>query len=389
MLGRKLMIQLVTLLLLPGVATTEYGSKTDPIEAVVGTAEYTGSIGQWILQFDPDDQPHFADTYRDLYSALPSDCSLIVVVPKAEEFDAFMETIGISEIDPRVRVVDIKGRVSCWSRDRYIPFVKSGRRYVLLPRELEILEERKTELSIGRALPSLSPGVEIIESKFDIEGGNVLLDLDHVLIGAETIEDNLEQFDQDSDAVLSAIESVFGREPVVVGDVDSGLVHAHIDMFVTIIGPRRALVGDPRLSQSLFRVRELIGTESTQVRDIGEFSEETQSHFEELYEGVVNDLTDAGFEVTRIPILHGDGGEVLTWNNAVLEVRDGKRIAYVPRYDVPLLDEAAFAVWEAAGYSVKPLRSELIITRGGAIRCLTNVVERRSSPPVNPATSKL
>jgi hypothetical protein len=78
----------------------------------------------------------------------------------------------------------------------------------------------------------------------------------------------------------------------------------------------------------------------------------------------------------RIPILRSVGGDLVTWTNAVMEVRHDRRIAYVPAYGIPLLDRAAQAAWRKLGYEPVPIRTRAVIREGGAVRCVTNALHR-------------
>jgi hypothetical protein len=148
-------------------------------------------------------------------------------------------------------------------------------------------------------------------------------------------------------------------------------------MFLSVVGSRTLLLGDPRLALEYFDARDALGIESTDVRGVGSFRRSTQIHCARVYSEIAARLEASGFEVRRIPILHGDDGEdVITWNNAVVERRGDRLRAYVPNYGIPLLDRKANECWRRTGAEVFPVRANLVILEGGAVRCLSNVLRQ-------------
>ena len=82
--------------------------------------------------------------------------------------------------------------------------------------------------------------------------------------------------------------------------------------------------------------------------------------------------------VVRVPLLPGrQPYAFLSYNNVLLEVRsDGRLHALVPTYDVPALDEAARAAWEAANVVVHPIDVSGVFRMGGSVRCLSAPLQR-------------
>jgi hypothetical protein len=101
-----------------------------------------------------------------------------------------------------------------------------------------------------------------------------------------------------------------------------------------------------------------------------------------VYERIARQLRDAGYAVERLPILHGQDGRVVTWNNALVERRDGEVRALVPVYGIPLFDERAHAAYQRLGCRVLPVEVAEVAALGGAVRCLTNVLEWDEPAPV-------
>jgi hypothetical protein len=81
--------------------------------------------------------------------------------------------------------------------------------------------------------------------------------------------------------------------------------------------------------------------------------------------------------VPLVPL--SDGLTYVTYNNALLEHRDGVLHAYLPQFDIPALDQAGRRLWEAQGAVVHPIRVARVYRFNGAVRCLVNILARYSS----------
>jgi hypothetical protein len=138
-------------------------------------------------------------------------------------------------------------------------------------------------------------------------------------------------------------------------------------MYVAVAGPKKLLLGDPRLGL------QAIG-EGEDVRRFGRFATEKQEALAKEYDAVAAKLAEEGFEVARLPILHAEDRVILTWTNAVADTRGGRRRIYMPDYGLKRLDRMAQEAWSEAGFEPVPIDAEAVIVLGGAIRCVTNAV---------------
>jgi N-dimethylarginine dimethylaminohydrolase len=276
--------------------------------------------------------------------------------------------------------------LSPWARDRYLAFPIGDTTRVLLPRPDSVASSIAGDCDVARQLADWDPELELVESRLAIEGGDVLVSGAVVLVGATTILANADRFEEGPAGVEACLEELFDREVVVVGGREGAVPHEHLDMYVSFVGGRRLLLGDPRLTRRLFDRPDELENASLEARSIGVFSWQTQAEAATLYDELAGLLVDAGFLVQRLPILHTDDGDLLTWNNAVTERRGTRGTAYVPSYGIPSLDDLARRTWTQAGYEVKSVRCAQVIGEGGAVRCLTNVLRDRpvrgQSPPV-------
>jgi hypothetical protein len=75
---------------------------------------------------------------------------------------------------------------------------------------------------------------------------------------------------------------------------------------------------------------------------------------------------------------------MITYNNVLMERRQGQKIVYMPVYQCPALDAEAAAIYSALGFRVHEIDVSGVYGEGGAIRCLTNVTARRAPGLASP-----
>jgi len=333
---------------------------------------HSATPATWVWHLDPRLAELTAPTYRDLLGAIPKDASILVCVEHAREVLPYR---GLLELgDGRIRLVETGVPLSAWARDRYVLFTRDRSSCVLVPQTASVRAPWRGDLEVPRRLCKRFPGLRLIETRLAFEGGNLLVTDDHVIVGESVLLDSRAAFDGDDAAVIAELERTFARRALVIGDSSTSAPHGHVDMFLSTVDPRTLLLGDPSLTLEYFDARDSLGIESPDVRGVGSFRRSTQIHYARVYARIAAQLEAEGFEVKRIPILHGDDGDdVITWNNAVIEKRGGQLHAYVPNYGIPLLDRKANECWRRAGAEVCPIRADLVILEGGAVRCLSNV----------------
>jgi N-dimethylarginine dimethylaminohydrolase len=343
------------------------------------TAGDQGAIEAWILHFDPRIADCYLPTIRDLIAAVPRGVRIRVAVASPVDALTFADRMdSIRATSVRLGYLVTDRPVSAWARDRYLLFSREGRATALIPAPDTVPEDKRGDLAVARILAEDDPGLQVISSTLDLEGGDVLFAGNRALVGASTILNNAGRFGGDAEAAAEAIERALGRELVIVGETDEDLPHEHLDMFLTVVGPGRLMLGDPRLADGYFEVPFHATSAEGDSRVVGIFGRQTQREWVPVYDRLATQLRREGFRIDRVPILHADDGMILTWNNAVVERRREGAIAYVPRYGVPTLDRLAHGRWRALGFVVRPIRCAGIIAHGGALRCLTAVL--RATP---------
>lgn len=86
-------------------------------------------------------------------------------------------------------------------------------------------------------------GYRVRRSSLFFEGGNIVSDESHVLIGADTIRRNALELRIPESEVVLRFEEELGRQVLVVGPVPQPI--AHIDMMLTPVGDRHLVLADP------------------------------------------------------------------------------------------------------------------------------------------------
>ncbi|MHC4957241.1 MAG: hypothetical protein ACYTGN_02615 [Planctomycetota bacterium] len=322
-----------------------------------------GGIGVWVWHFNPALGSESATAYRDLLAALPRDVRVVVSVATEQAADQFeAETARAGDLDPRVRFAVTGRAVSAWARDRYLFLPDASGPRALLPLRGSVEPDRLGDLDVPALLHAFVPGLRVVQTAFAFEGGNVIVAGDDVIVGHDVVGDTAALTGRSPDVVRSELARVFRRRVVVIGDAGDPPPHDHIDMFLTVVGPREALLGDPALAAP------------GEIEGFGR--RDVDPELPGLYARVAATLRRAGYRIARIPIVHIEGGKVVTWNNAVLERRGSRRIAYVPAYGLEALDRIARELYVGCGFRVRPVRARGVIQAGGAVRCLSNTLTR-------------
>ncbi|MHC4953163.1 MAG: agmatine deiminase family protein [Planctomycetota bacterium] len=308
-----------------------------------------------------------APTYRDLFDAIPAGESLLVGVEREHDAHAFWRALGFPRrADPRVRFIVTGHPVSGWARDRYIVFERRGRQCIVLRPQDEVAGRWNGDVAIARALKARNQNMTVLETELALEGGNVIVADERVLVGVGDVLFNAERLQTDEADICRRLEHLFDRRVVVVGAADGMLADEHIDMFLSAASNETLLLGNPRLAFGVLDAPEL--------EALGEFPPSLQRAYRREYEGIARHLRREGFRVRRLPILHAASGVIVTWNNSVVADAGGHLRAYVPWYGLGELERRAHRTWRRQGLAVSPIAADTVIGLGGAVRCITNMV---------------
>ncbi|MCB9881887.1 MAG: hypothetical protein H6834_08865 [Planctomycetes bacterium] len=340
-----------------------------------GFPEGQAAITDLLVQDSPGLRWETYPLLRDLVQALPDEVRLWVAVADRSQVEGVQHVLRSLDVrEGRARVVVAERSLSVWARDRLIVLERDGVRRYLSPTDEREETDSSGEGQVAQALTKRIGNTVADRLPFALEGGNVIGTQDLLLVGANALE---RSFDEgcapDVESRERRLVNGLGVPVAFLGRGASS-PHVHLDMFVTVVGRRSVLLGDPAWGAAFLDAWERSGVHESVLPHYDDWSVRAQRESLAGYEAVLRDLRDLGFEVSRIPILHGEGGSRLTWNNALVERRAGEVRAYVPVHGLPDIDRAALEVYRAQGCRVFPVDASRLMHRGGAVRCVTNVL---------------
>lgn len=330
-----------------------------------------GSLSEITVHYRQDFHEQSHETLEDLISALPQEVTVRVVVARRSEFDFLVQHLArtdgcdTSRMEPLVTGFEI----SPWAKDRFGTLQRRSRPVVAVPPHRAAVagvrgnDERIPDLMCGelehvqcRALP------------FYFEGGDLLSDERHVFVAATLLERNPPLTEARREDLLEQIGEEFGRDVVQIGRFGVDVPDHHIGMYLTPLGDGRVAVASPRLGEQLYRA---LPREEQTVELLDDLAEV------ERFERVADDLRAQGFAVVEVPLLLTAASRVyVSYNNALLERRDGVGIVYMPVYGIEAMDRAAADLFHDLGWRVEPVRVDDVYTHTGSLRCLVGVVSR-------------
>lgn len=335
-----------------------------------------GALQEIALHFTPAMEREVAPSYRDLLRALPSSVTVRVVVQRREHFARFVALArrwGVVRATARLSPVEVGHPITTWSRDRYTLARRGAERRLLVrPRPDDHAPAlRKNDWLAPFALArELGPSLRVSKQPLIFDGGDLTATSRFVFATALLGHRNRGGELGDAATLRRWLRRATGLEPVLIGQRAEEVPGHHIGMFVTPLDDHTVLVGDARAGLAL--AAQLPGVEALPL----DRTPETAAKFERVAHG----LRRRGFRVIRTPLLPmTDGLTYITYNNALLERRAGGALhAYMPTFGVPSLDRRGRQVYEALGVTVHPIDVSGIFRHNGTVRCLVNVLERRS-----------
>jgi len=338
-------------------------------------ADTGGALQHLVLHFDPRAEQDVAPTYRDLLRALDSTVELSIVVEKRTHFKRFEKLLQRWRIPnpSRFHAVVVGRAITTWSRDRYT-LLTQGRRRVLLvrPEPHRAIAARQNDWYAPFALArALGPDTEVRIAPLTFDGGDLTATERHVFATGLLLGRNPGSELGRPEPLRRWLRRHTGREPVLIGRTPQDVPPHHVGMFVTPLGGRTVLVGDPQAGLKLL-------PRGTKLP----LPVERRPGFLRRFDFVAAELRRAGFQVLRVPLVPlSDGVTYVTYNNAVLERRtDGRLHAYVPQFGIPILDAAGRAAYTRQGVVVHPIDVRRIYRHNGTVRCLVNVLQRSPVP---------
>jgi hypothetical protein len=351
--------------------------------------EDAGSLEEILVHYVPRLEPLVQDAYADFLGTIDPATRLVVVLPRPEADDGEtpQERLGemLARIDPtgglgaRARAVEVDGPISVWSKDRALvlgPDAEASRAGLVIPLPpdphwKERANDWRTLAQVAGAMPERfyvrQLPLAFDAGDFDVAGGRVLVDDNLVTKNRSRGVSSVQELSK-------LVEGLLARPVQVLGASDGDVPRHHMSMYMAALDGGVALVGDPRAGMAVVG-RDFVPGEIDP--DTGEplradFSDPMVARFDHA----AADLAAAGWKVVRIPEVPFLDKTYMAYTNGVYETRGGKRIAWMPTFDLPELDARARAVYESLGWQVRPVRARGLYAWHGTIGCLVNVLGR-------------
>lgn len=338
---------------------------TQPAPTTI-VADSPGDLREVVIHYDPRAHDAVAPTYHALIQALPADVSLKVVVHTQADFDRFFAAFYTRWI--RIEPVVVGERVTTWSRDRYTLLTRDDGQRVLLvpPQKTEIVRSRANDWLAPWKLAQGAGDIEIVQTEFDFDGGDLIAGADVVFADANLMRKNPARFPNPA-SIVRELTDLLGRPVIVLGDSEDDVPHHHIGMYLTPLPNGSVAVGSPALAM------KILGADgraklATQLREDGLPAIDDRPETLHRFDAPAAQLERLGMHVVRLPLVPlEDNVTFVTFNNGVFH---GAQFL-MPSYGTEL-DDHAVAILRAQGLDVTPIPVRDIFRHHGSVRCLVN-----------------
>jgi hypothetical protein len=362
-------------------------AETAPIRAPSATltsapvADDAGPLREVLMHYVPELEPSFHDTYRDFLLSLAPETRVLFVVRRQDRarLDAFLAGLdGTGGLALRVRVVEIGRPLGIWSKDRALVLGDAGGakiELVIPPRTRTGEGSRPADWDIVPAVAAALPD-ELVVRQLPIafDAGDFTITRSRILFDVNLFARNRGRGFRSPEELRDRMRTLLGRDVLMLGTEVGDVPRHHMSMYMALLEGNVALVGDPEAGARLVGRDYVPGEQSPETGELlrADSSPATKARFERA----ATDLAAAGFHVVRIPTIAFDDKTYFAYTNGIYETRSGRRIAWVPSFGVPAIDDAARAVYERLGWNVNPVSVRSLYAQHGTIGCVVNVLAR-------------
>ncbi len=361
-----------------------------PLEPGQAVAEQAGALAEVWLQYTAESEAIAGPAQAAFLKAIPADTEVRLTVasgPDRLALDAFLQTQGLVErLGKHLHILEVPGPLTPWTRDRALAVQPRDADLALLtpPAPQPGWEERSNDWQATQILGKTRAMVRMVPLPLNFDGGDLLLTADAVWFDANLLSRNSDHGFGTPQELAKALTLWTGRPAKMIGEKPGDVPGYHMAMYWMQTGPGQALVGDPRLAQTLTGAAWQpgdLGVE-TEAPLLADESTQTQAQFDRVAE----QLRGNGLLVTRVPVVAFEQRTYLTYTNAVVQTQDGKKTVFLPQYAgtagkaeavLQRLDAAGQAAWRAQGFIVVPIPVAGLWRHHGTIGCLVNVLRRR------------
>lgn len=327
-----------------------------------------GSLSEISIHYCAEFHAASGETIKGLLRELDPDVRVNVVVHRQSEFDKLRLFLNSStDTYPQLHPIVTGFPVTPWSKDRYGTMATKRGPAICIP-DPRIAGRRIGAPGDGNVPGLLArKGIELRRLSFRFDGGDLIASRNRIFMAANGLARN-QPYDQEGrQRLIARMSATFGKSIVILGDSPADVPAHHIGMYLTPLDDSTIVVGDPDWGRSVYD--ELNPGEGATPGNEGARLQP--------FRYVIQTLEEQGFNVIRIPLVVTPLPQVyITYNNGILEERDGAQIFYMPVYDIPDLDDMAAAVYERQGITVKRVPVKDLYHHTGSLRCLVGILAR-------------
>lgn len=370
--------------------------------------------------------------YKTLFLKMEPDTKFTITVESARDQADIQKAMTDCQMSNPARVQFVQpnvGSLTVWARDMMVPlYLKDDPSHVALLGQQPLHDWHGNDKLVPVHICKSNPNILFDDDKSLVtDGGDVMANSKESFVGyysldstAQKIASSLnsdpklkqqmvqkyseklghpintpDEFREMTEQIaVDRFSQKFGKPVTVLGKDDPATAHReepatdHMDMGCTPIDDKNFFVGDPRLAKQIvsrMTPQEIADAEAKLSEAAGEpvrlvsRNQDCQEDFD-AYEKT---LKDKGYNVIRMP--HLENGAVsrsyISYNNCLMENftrADGTKVrrVFLPVYEIPKLDAYAIKTWESQGYEVIPMPLGALSERKGALRCVSNWLER-------------
>ena len=337
-------------------------------------SECDGRLREVVLHYTAEAAEVVVPTYHDFLRQLPANVTVDVVCPDKHTYDDLLARVGPTACCLSPVIVD--HTITSWSRDRWLALgaFKEQTSVLLCPRNEDgaaVWPARAGDQRVADDLVATRrKHVSSLRSDLYFDGGDFTADNETVFVRPAVLFRNLQRTVHTRDELIENLAALLKRRVVLL---ETAPDH-HAAMYMLPTGGHRVLVGDPRMARRVLAEPSALATLQDYLPGGPDFSETTAVRFD----AVARQCQETGYRVVRIPVVPGvDGRTFITYVNAILDQRDGRRIVYMPVFrSAEVLNRAAATVWNEMGYEVRPVACDDCGRNFGTLHCLVNVLRR-------------
>jgi hypothetical protein len=338
-------------------------------------SECDGALRRVVIHCTGEDDVVVLPTYRAFLRQLPAGVQVHVVCPSEQVFEGLVGRVGPT--DCQLTPVIVRHPITSWARDRWLALggARGDSTTLLCPRAedgADVWPARQGDQQVaGDLAAALGPDVRSVRSGLYFDGGDFAADGETAFARPSILLRNLQRTVATREDLIESLSGTLKRRVVIL----EGAPDHHVAMYLVPVGGRTVLVGDPKMAREILaRSDPEADAVATFLPGGPDFSAAATASFEK----VAQQCRDAGYRVVRIPVVPGsDGRTYLTYQNAILDARDGRRVVYMPVYTFTgNLNREAARVWTELGYDVREVECDAAARNFGALHCLVNVLQR-------------